>query len=107
MLCVSWADVHQHYLQARVGLSWRDAAMDDTIEYSTKILEYGAAGCAVVLNRNALHEGLMGKDYPLFANTKGEFVEATIKALRDTETAQNAADIMYRIAQAHSFSIQS
>ncbi len=63
--------VQKQMQQARVGLSWRHESMNDTVEYSTKILEYGGAGCAAILNRNPLHEELLGKHYPLFANIRG------------------------------------
>lgn len=90
--------------QARVGLSWRSEAMNDTVEYSTKILEYGGAGCGAILNRNPLHERLLGSDYPLFANTSAEFQQQVIRALTDLDTATRAADALGRLAWRHSFS---
>ena len=33
-----------------IGLSWRDRALDQNLELSTKVLEYGAVGLPVVLN---------------------------------------------------------
>jgi|WetSurMetagenome_2_1015567.scaffolds.fasta_scaffold00497_17 glycosyltransferase involved in cell wall biosynthesis len=97
-------DVQRELGSARVGLSWRSESMNVTLEYSTKILEYGAAGCAVVLNRNPLHESLFGIDYPLFANSEGEFVDQIVRALEDESTAQQAADRMREAAGAHTFS---
>jgi glycosyltransferase involved in cell wall biosynthesis len=91
------------YGAARVGLSWRSDSMDDTVEYSTKILEYGAAGCSVVLNRNELHEQLCGKDYPLYANSADEFVTATVTALSNVGIATAAAERMSALAKRHSF----
>lgn len=89
---------------ARVGLSWRDECMDDTLEYSTKILEYGAAGCAAILNRNALHENLLGRDYPLFANTEQDYVDTLKLALTNSQVAQLAADRLMSLARRHTFS---
>lgn len=51
---------------AHVGLSWRSPEMDDSLELSTKLLEYCAAGTPPVLNRTAMHERIFGADYPLF-----------------------------------------
>lgn len=95
----------QHQLQqARVGLSWRAESMNDTLEYSTKILEYGGAGCAVILNRNPLHEQLLGKDYPLFANSIEEFTHQLVRALGEPEVAEQAACTLRHLAGRHTFS---
>lgn len=51
-----------------VGITWRHAGLDSSLEISTKLLEYCAAGVAPVLNRTAAHEVLLGHDYPLFVD---------------------------------------
>lgn len=96
--------VQEQLRHARVGLSWRHEGMNDTVEYSTKILEYGGAGCAAILNRNPLHEQLLGQDYPLFANSDDEFRSQLICALRESPVAQQAADALRRLAERHTFS---
>lgn len=96
--------VQQQLLQARVGLSWRAESMNDTVEYSTKILEYGGAGCAAILNRNPLHERLLGSDYPLYANNAEEFTQQVTRALSEPQIAQQAANALKRLAQRHTFS---
>lgn len=60
---------------ADVGLSWREGSLDYSRELSTKVLEYGAVGLPVILNRTTDHEILLGPDYPLFANSFDEVVE--------------------------------
>lgn len=90
--------------QSRVGLSWRDENMNSTLEYSTKILEYGGAGCAAIVNRNALHEQMLGKNYPLFANSDEEFRNQLIKALSEPQILQQAADVLQTVAARHTFS---
>jgi len=55
-----------HVRQAEIGLSWRSSALDDSLEISTKVLEYAAAGVAPLLNRTHAHEELFGSDYPFF-----------------------------------------
>lgn len=96
--------VQEQLRQARVGLSWRHEGMNDTLEYSTKILEYGGAGCAAILNRNPLHELLLGTDYPLFANSDVEFRCQLSRALREPRVAQQAANSLRRVAECHTFS---
>lgn len=91
---------------ARVGLSWRAESMNDTVEYSTKLLEYGGAGCAAIINRNPLHEELLGRDYPLFANSPEEFAYQLQRALNDSNVAQKAADAVKALAKRHTFSIR-
>ncbi len=99
--------VQQQLLHARVGLSWRAESMNDTVEYSTKMLEYGGAGCAAILNRNSLHEELLGKDYPLFANSAEEFARQLVRALSEPLVAQQAADALYALAKRHTFSART
>jgi glycosyltransferase involved in cell wall biosynthesis len=51
-----------------IGLSWRDASMDGSLEISTKVLEYAALGVLPLVNRNAAHLELFGPDYPLYVD---------------------------------------
>ncbi|MFC4260121.1 glycosyltransferase [Marinobacter lacisalsi] len=95
--------VQQQLQQAWVGLSWRDESMNHTVEYSTKMLEYGGAGCAAIVNRNPLHEQLLGPDYPLFANSADEFKNQLMKAFEEPKIAQQAADTLRQLAERHTF----
>lgn len=99
-------DVQELLKISQVGLSWRCESMNDTLEYSTKILEYGGAGCAAILNRNALHESLLGNDYPLYANSQEEFTSKLSLALSDKDILKKAADKMIELAKRHTFSMR-
>ncbi len=68
-----------------VGLSWRHPGLDASLEMSTKVLEMGALGLPVVLNRTPMHENLLGADYPLFAAGEGDVVDV-LAAATDPET---------------------
>ncbi|MBT2210664.1 glycosyltransferase [Actinomadura sp. NEAU-AAG7] len=59
-----------------VGLSWRHPEMDASLELSTKVLECGTLGVPVVMNRTPMHERLFGADYPLFASTETDVLDA-------------------------------
>ncbi|AJI75486.1 glycosyl transferases group 1 family protein [Francisella philomiragia subsp. philomiragia ATCC 25015] len=96
--------VYENLLQAKVGLSWRDESLNDIVEYSTKLLEYGSAGCAAIVNRNPLHEELLGEDYPLFANSDIEFTDKLYLALTDENVCQQAANRVIDLAIRHTFS---
>ncbi|MGK5555316.1 glycosyltransferase [Actinomadura kijaniata] len=76
---------------AHVGLSWRRPEMDASLELSTKVLEFGALGLPVVLNRNPMHETLLGADYPLFARTEDDVVDVLARVARDASAYALAA----------------
>jgi glycosyltransferase involved in cell wall biosynthesis len=58
--------VHGLLTKCDLALSVRDPGVESARELSTKVLEYGAAGLPVVLNRAPSYERLLGEDYPLF-----------------------------------------
>lgn len=58
--------VHGLLAECDLALSIRDPSVEAARELSTKVLEYGAAGLPVVLNRAPAYERLLGEDYPLF-----------------------------------------
>lgn len=60
------AAVHGLLAECDLALSIRDPAVEAAREISTKVLEYGAAGLPVVINRAPAYERLLGEDYPLF-----------------------------------------
>ncbi|PWL16283.1 hypothetical protein DKP76_18275 [Falsochrobactrum shanghaiense] len=59
-----------------LGLCWRTDALDDSLEISTKFLEFAYMGVPAVVNRTAAYESLLGKDYPYFATTMDDVVAA-------------------------------
>jgi glycosyltransferase involved in cell wall biosynthesis len=77
--------------EADVALSIRHPMMARSRELSTKVLEYGAAGCAVMLNRTPLYEELLGPEYPLFALDPGEALAALIRVSDDSDVWEQAA----------------
>ncbi len=86
-----------------LALGWRDPALDDTLELSTKLLEYGAVGIPALINRTEMHEELVGSDYPLYANSAAGFKEAVIAA-RDPEVRRVAVERCGRLASHYTFS---
>jgi glycosyltransferase involved in cell wall biosynthesis len=74
--------VHELISGSDFALSLRDPLLDSSLELSTKVLEYGAAGVPAVLNRTTAHEELLGDDYPLFADRAEDAFEAIEEALR-------------------------
>jgi glycosyltransferase involved in cell wall biosynthesis len=82
-----------------IGLSWRHPEMDASLELSTKVLEYGAVGLPVILNRTPMHEGLLGADYPMFAASLTDVVDVTVAAAADPAVYRLAADRTSRAAR--------
>ncbi len=89
--------------EADIGLSWRDAALDASLELSTKILEYGVLDLPVVLNRTPMHERLLGPDYPLFASNEDDVVDAIVDAAGDPSIRADAAARLRAAAAEHTF----
>jgi len=82
-----------------IGLSWRHPDLDASLELSTKVLEFGAIGLPVILNRTPMHEGLLGADYPLFAASLADVAAAAAAAAADSALYRLAADRTGRAAQ--------
>ena len=61
--------VHGRLAACDIALSIRDPGVEASRELSTKVLEYGAAGLPVVLNRAPAYERLLGEDYPFFIDS--------------------------------------
>ena len=100
---LSRADAMRVVATADIGLGWRDASLDASLELSTKILEYGELGLPVVLNRTPMHERLLGEDYPLFASSEDDVVEAIVDVALKPAVASLAASRARVAATEHTF----
>ena len=96
-------DVETLIESSAVGVSWRHPELDASLELSTKLLEYGALGKPVLLNRNPMHELILGADYPLFVNSETEFIDKARLALTDAGIYREAAKRLYDMAQYYTF----
>ena len=79
-----------HMAQAHIGLSWRAPELDDSLELSTKLLEYCAAGTPPVLNRTPMHEHIFGIEYPLFVDQHSPVLDLLESVARSPDTYQVA-----------------
>lgn len=95
---VTRAEVADLLADCDLALSARHPDMDDSLELSTKVLEYGAANVPVVLNRNPLHERLFGGDYPLFVDHLDDLEAVLETALHDEDVWRFARDTAHRVA---------
>ena len=86
-----------HMAQAHIGLSWRAPELDDSLELSTKLLEYCAAGTPPVLNRTPMHEHIFGTEYPLFVDHQSPVLDVLESVARSPEAYQAGVETAYRI----------
>jgi glycosyltransferase involved in cell wall biosynthesis len=98
---VSRDEVDALLREADVALSVRHPMMDK--ELATKVLEYGAAGCAVILNRTSLYEELLGADYPLFATDPAQVLAVLKQIAKNSDLRQEAADRCAEAARQYTF----
>jgi hypothetical protein len=94
------AAAQQLAASCHVGLSWRTAELDHSLELSTKLLEYGALGLPVMCNPTEMHRRLLGADYPLFVAEARDFRMAARAAL-DPKLWLAAAKATRALAERH------
>ena len=82
-----------------IGLGWRHPDLDASLELSTKVLEFGAIGLPVILNRTPAHEALLGVDYPLFAAGLDDVAAAAATVAAQPRLFQLAAQRTARAAE--------
>lgn len=101
---ISRQEVQDLLRQSDVAFSLRDAELDRSLELSTKVLEYGAAGVPVVLNRTPLYEELLGIDYPLLVDGVDQAHQVLRAALLDEDLRTRASGICKTASEAFTLS---
>ncbi|MGK0576849.1 glycosyltransferase [Macrococcus capreoli] len=86
-----------------VGLTYRHDDLNDSLELSTKLLEYCSLGVPPVLNRTPMHERIFGHDYPYFANNNAEFYQVMEQVILNPEQYEATAKHVYDVATHYSF----
>lgn len=89
-----------------IGISWRSSTIDNdnSVELSTKVLEYARAGIPIILNRSKIHEKLLGASYPLFVeDNKDDFKEKIKLALYDKDIYMKSAIMASNAAKDYTF----
>lgn len=91
--------------EADVGISWRSASLDndDSVELSSKLLEYGRLGKPALVRKTKMHADLLGADYPLFVDTEADFIQKTEAVLNDETLYLKAATMMFEASQYFTF----
>lgn len=91
--------------EADLGISWRSASLDndDSVELSSKLLEYGRLGKPALVRRTKMHEDILGADYPLFVDKEADFIEKVEKVLQDEKLYIEAAETMFEASKYFTF----
>jgi glycosyltransferase involved in cell wall biosynthesis len=95
--------VHGLLAGCDLALSIRDPGVEAARELSTKVLEYGAAGLPVVLNRAPAYERLLGEDYPLFFDHPTEAPDLLTGSTLDPDLRAVAAEACHAASREFTF----
>ncbi|GGE56693.1 glycosyl transferase [Pullulanibacillus camelliae] len=90
---------------ADLGICWRSERIDhdESVELSTKLLEYGQLGKPVLLRRTKMYEELLGSDYFLFVDNEAEWIEKTLRILNDSKLYRQTARRVYERTKKFTF----
>ena len=86
-----------------IGSCWRSGQYDQSLEMSTKVLEYAAAGLPFLLNPSRINRLVFGDDYPLFVDTPESFVDRTQAAFEDDGVYARAAAVAHETCERFTF----
>ena len=100
---LSREEVGQLMSTCDVGCCWRSAHYDGSLELSTKVLEYAAAGLPVLLNPSRVNRLVFGDDYPLYVDGPESVVQRLTAALEDDDVYRQAAERMFETARRFTF----
>ena len=89
---------------ADLGISWRSPALDSSTELSTKVLEYGALGKAVIVNRTPMHEAMLGADYAYFANSSTDYRRLLLELPESADVLGASARRCFEASRPHWYS---
>jgi len=89
--------------ECAVGSCWRSSHYDDSLELSTKALEYAAAGLPVLLNPTGINRLVFGRDYPLYVDSAATCLERLTVALSDPSVYARAAGMALETCRAYTF----
>lgn len=95
--------VNEALSSCHVGVSWRSEVYDDSLEFSTKVLEYATLGLPVLLNPTPIQRRVFGDDYSCYVASEADFVGA-IQALAHQEDVFSRAQLHVRaVAEGYGF----
>lgn len=86
-----------------VASSWRAPSFDDTVEMSTKILEYAALGIPILMNPSAVQARIFGTRYPGYVSTAADVVTQVLALTSSPEMYRQTSGELRQIARRFTF----
>ena len=90
-----------------LGLCWRTDELNDSLEISTKFLEFASQGVPAVVNRTAAYEAILGADYPYFAENMQDVVRIAAKVASDPDAHQKIREQVRRLSRDYTYDAAS
>jgi glycosyltransferase involved in cell wall biosynthesis len=87
-----------------VASGWRDPSFDDTVEISTKVLEYAALGVPVLMRPAAVQVAVFGEDMPTWVESEAEFKSSFERLSTDEKFHIEVATSMREAVRSYSMS---
>jgi glycosyltransferase involved in cell wall biosynthesis len=87
-----------------VASGWRDPSFDDTVEISTKVLEYAALGIPVLMRPAAVQVAVFGEDMPTWVESEAEFKSSFERLSTDEKFHIEVATSMREAVRSYSMS---
>ena len=100
---VSRAEANEILSHVHVASSLRDKTFDNSLEMSTKILEYSALGIPVLMNPSSVQYGIFGPDYPCYVESESEFIDKFIELTSSPELYGKVSEHVRGIAKQFTF----
>jgi glycosyltransferase involved in cell wall biosynthesis len=86
-----------------IASSWRAPSFDDSLEISTKVLEYSALGIPVLMNNCPVQARVFGADYRGWVSTADDFVERFCELATSPALYRQVSHAGLRTASAFTF----
>jgi glycosyltransferase involved in cell wall biosynthesis/spore maturation protein CgeB len=84
--------------------AYRDPTFErETLELSTKVLEYASLGLPIILARSQVFEALLGASYPLFASSDEEATEHLLQLACDPALRKRVGAMLEKAAARYTF----
>ena len=93
---LSQKEINNIYKQSHIGIHWRKPTFD-TLELSTKLLEFIYHDLIIIGNNNSINKEILG-DYPYLINNINEITNIIYKAIHDIKN-NNKYTISYDITK--------
>jgi glycosyltransferase involved in cell wall biosynthesis len=86
-----------------IASSWRDDSFDDSVEISTKVLEYASLGLPVLLNSTPIQRRLLGDRYPGFVDSPATLAERFLQLTASERRYSRLSSAVRRAAEPFTF----